>query len=182
MENKKQRWPKSENVRLAPALSGLNSLSFSISASLFLIYQFNRQDVVINAENAHERLMKAHIWPWLGCSVKSASTFSTLSCSPSPQDASPEPELWSRSQLCWAQPDVCHLTGLPAGNCPGQRHHPQTQPWPSAHPAQAPARWPHSGATPLAQKHTAQPAVEGWELCSSLGIPGPWGFPLGTRL
>lgn len=61
MENKKQRWPKSENVRLVPGLSGLNSLLFSISAPLLLIYQFNRQDFVINAENAHERLVKAHI-------------------------------------------------------------------------------------------------------------------------
>lgn len=61
MENKNQRWPKSENVRLAPGLSGLNSLLFSSSASLFLISQFSRQYFVINAENAHERLMKAHV-------------------------------------------------------------------------------------------------------------------------
>lgn len=61
MENKKQRWPKRENVGLAPGLSGLNSLLFSISAPLFLIYQLNRQDFVINAENAHGRLVKTHM-------------------------------------------------------------------------------------------------------------------------
>lgn len=82
MENKKQRWSKSENVRLAPGLSGLNSQFFSNSASLFLISQFWRQGFVIKPVNAQETLVRAHIWPQLVCPIKMPSSSSLWGAGP----------------------------------------------------------------------------------------------------
>lgn len=44
--------------------------------SLFLISQFYRQAFVLNPVNAQERLLKAHIWPQLGCSIKTSPSSS----------------------------------------------------------------------------------------------------------
>lgn len=77
-------------------------------------------------------------------------------------------ELWSRSQLCWAQTGVCHLTGLPAG--PGQKPIPKYSPDPQHTPGRLLPGAPLRGS-PTGPETAAHPAGEGWELCSYLGIP-----------
>lgn len=159
------------------------SLFFSNSAFLFLISQFYRQAFVINPVNAQEGLLKAHIWPQLGCSIKTSPSsslpttapafgmsVSSLSCDP----VTAAPSTGGRGTGRYAAPSGAPWrqgprskthssnTALPTV-CPSSHHRGDSAGWLRSQEQQR-----YKGECP---RNLQSHSLGVWEVCSSLGLP-----------